>query len=226
MPEVSNVCAGPFGAFYDFYIERPWLSRAIGRIVWGVDLAPLYASMEAVGRLPDGATVLDVPCGGGVALRALRPGQRVRWIAVDIDETMLERFARRAHERSPGLEVELVQADMRELPLGDASADLCLAYSGLHMVAEPQTAVAEIARCLRPGGELVGSTFLAEGSRRQRRLLGHGQDTGVNGVCPPSEDLRRWLLDAGIAAPTVAPERGFAVFAGRRMAPADGAPAA
>lgn len=91
MPEVSNVCAGPFGAFHDFYIERPWLARAIGRIVWGVDLAPLYASMQAIGRLPDGATVLDVPCGGGVALRALRPDQRVRWIAVDIDETMLER---------------------------------------------------------------------------------------------------------------------------------------
>lgn len=217
MAEVTNVCAGPFGAFYDFYIERPWLAQAIGRTVWGIDLAPLYRSMEVVAALPDGATVLDVPCGGGVALRALRPGQRVRWVAVDVEPRMLARCGRRAGER--GLDdgsVELVEADMRTLPLPDATADLCLAYSGLHMVAEPASAIAELARCLKPGGELVGSTFLAEGSWRQRALLGHGEDTGVNGTLCTSAELRGWLADAGIEDATVTPERGFAVFRGRR----------
>lgn len=217
MPEVTNVCAGPFGAFYDFYIERPWLAQAIGRTVWGVDLAPLYASMAAIGELPDGATVIDAPCGGGVALRALRDGQRVSWIAVDIDAAMLARCERRASER--GLDeatVELLEADMRDLPLPDASADLCLSYSGLHMIADPAAAVAEIARCLKPGGELIGSTFLAAGSRRQRLLLGQGERTGVNGaLCTPAE-LRGWLADAGVEDVVVTPERGFAVFRGRR----------
>lgn len=219
MPEVTNVCAGPFGAFYDFYIERPRLAQAIGRTVWGVDLAPLYRSMEAIGELPDGATVLDVPCGGGVALRALRPGQRVRWVAVDIEAPMLARFERRARER--GLDedaVELVEADMRALPLPDASADLCLAYSGLHMVTEPAAAVAELVRCLKPGGGLVGSTFLAEGTWRQRKLLGHGEDTGINGTLCTCDELRGWLQDAGVEDVEVGPERGFAVFRGRRGA--------
>jgi len=31
--QVPNICAGPFGRFYDFYIERPWLMRTIGRAV-------------------------------------------------------------------------------------------------------------------------------------------------------------------------------------------------
>ncbi len=217
MPEVTNVCAGPFGAFYDFYIERPRLAQAIGRTVWGVDIAPLYRSMEAVGELADGATVLDVPCGGGVALRALRPGQSVRWIAVDIDAAMLARFERRARERGLGEEaVELVEADMRALPLPDASADLCLAYSGLHMVTEPASAVAELVRCLKPGGELIGSTFLAEGTWRQRKLLGHGEDTGVNGTLCTVAELRGWLRDAAIEDVAIGPERGFAVFRGRR----------
>jgi SAM-dependent methyltransferase len=219
MPEVTNVCAGPFGAFYDFYIKRPRLAQTIGRTVWGVDLAPLYRSMEAVGELADDATVLDVPCGGGVALRALRPGQRVHWIAVDIDAPMLARFERRARDRGlAGDAVELVEADMRALPLPDASADLCLAYSGLHMITEPATAVAELVRCLKPGGELVGSTFLAEGTWRQRKLLGHGEDTGINGTLCTSGELRGWLLDAGIENVEVGPERGFAVFRGRRPA--------
>jgi SAM-dependent methyltransferase len=221
MPEVTNVCAGPFGAFYDFYIERPWLAQAIGRTVWGVDLAPLYASMAAIGRLPDDVTILDVPCGGGVALRALRPGQRVRWIAVDIDAAMLARFERRASERSPdGASVELVRADMRALPLDDEVADLCLSYSGLHMVAEPAAALADLVRCLKRGGELVGSTFLADGSRRQRLLLGHGERSGVNGMLGTRDELRRWLEDAGLRDVAVEPTRGFAVFRGRRPAEA------
>lgn len=217
MPEVTNVCAGPFGAFYDFYIERAWLAQAIGRTVWGIDLQPLYASMAAIAELPDGATVIDAPCGGGVALRALRPGQRVRWVAVDIDAAMLARCARRARERGLDADaLELVEADMRALPLADASADLCLTYSGLHMVAEPAAAVAEIARCLKPGGELIGSAFVAEGSRRQRLLLGHGERTGQNGRLGTTAELRGWLRDAGIEDVTIGPERGFAVFRGRR----------
>ncbi|HMJ03709.1 MAG TPA: class I SAM-dependent methyltransferase [Conexibacter sp.] len=219
MPEVTNVCAGPFGAFYDFYIERPWLAGVIGHVVWGVELAPLYASMAAIGDLRDGATILDVPCGGGVALRGLRPGQRARWVAVDVDRPMLERFDRRAAAREgDGLGVELVQADMRELPLADASADLCLAYSGLHMVTEPAAAVAELVRCLKPGGALVGSTFLAEGSHRQRFLLGQGERSGGNGALGTSRELRAWLQDGGLAEVTIERDRGFTVFRGRRPA--------
>jgi SAM-dependent methyltransferase len=219
MPEATNVCAGPFGVFYDFYIERPWLAQTIGRTIWGVDLAPLYRSMEAIGELPDGATVLDVPCGGGVALRALRPGQRVSWIAVDIERPMLARFERRAREHGlQGDALELVEADMRALPLPDATADLCLAYSGLHMVTRPATAVAELARCLKPGGELVGSTFLAEGSWRQRKLLRHGEETGIDGTLCTTGELRGWLAGAGIDDVAVSTERGFAIFSGRRAA--------
>jgi SAM-dependent methyltransferase len=220
MPEVTNICAGPFGGFYDFYIERPWLAQVIGRAAWGIDIAPLYRSMAALAELPDGATVLDVPCGGGVALRALRSGQRVRWIAVDLEPKMLARFERRAREH--GLtedagSLQLVEADMRALPLPDATADVCLAYSGLHMVGEPAAAIVELARCLKPGGDLRGATFVAQGSRRQQLLLGHGVRTGQNGPLIAAAELRRMLEGAGIADVDIAPERGLAVFRGRRV---------
>jgi ubiquinone/menaquinone biosynthesis C-methylase UbiE len=81
---------------YDFYIERNWLMRLIGRVVWGIDASVLYTSMEAISRAGDGATILDVPCGGGVALRALRPDQYVRYVAADASEKMLARAERRA----------------------------------------------------------------------------------------------------------------------------------
>jgi SAM-dependent methyltransferase len=168
MTEVtSNICAGPFGVFYDFYIERPWLAQLVGRMAWGIDVAPLYRSMAALAALSDDVTVLDVPCGGGVALRALRPRQRLRWIAVDIEPKMLARCERRARDRD--VAVELVRADMRALPLPSASADVVLAYSGLHMVEDAGQAVAERAarRDVRRGGQPAPAA--AAGARRAHR---------------------------------------------------------
>jgi hypothetical protein len=42
MDDTPNICAGPFGAFYDFYIERPWLMRLIGRAIWGIDASVTF----------------------------------------------------------------------------------------------------------------------------------------------------------------------------------------
>lgn len=209
--ETRNVCAGPLGAVYDYYIERPRLARLVLGLTWGVDPRPFYGSLAAVGEMPDGATILDVPCGGGVALRGLHPGQRVSWIGVDVEPVMLRRARRRA-ARFPAVQTRLIEGDMTALPLQDCVADLCLSYGGLHCVPDPEAALAEMARCLRPGGRLVGSTFLAEGSRRQRRLL-RGDGFGRTGT---ADDLRRWLWECGLSDVLVDRGDGLAVFSAAR----------
>jgi ubiquinone/menaquinone biosynthesis C-methylase UbiE len=215
VPETKNVCAGPLGAIYAYYIEREWLARLVGRVVWGIDVSSMYASMSVIGKQAAGATILDVPCGGGVAFRGLSEGQPVRYIAVDLDREMLDRARRRATARSLG-QVETVQADMCSLPIPDASVDLCLCYSGLHMLADPEQAIGEILRCLKPDGELVGAMFLTEGSRRQRFLIKRARKRGEPWAYATSTDLHRWLLDAGIVDPVIEPEQGFVVFHGQK----------
>jgi ubiquinone/menaquinone biosynthesis C-methylase UbiE len=211
MAQERNVCAGPFGAVYDFYIERPRLAALVLGVMWGVDPRPFYRSLTRVAELPDGATVLDVPCGGGVALRGLRPGQSVRWICVDIEPAMLDRARRRAAEH-PSAEVQLIEGDIYRLPLEDGTADLCLSYGGLHCVSRPQAALIEMTRCLRRGGRLLGSTFLAQGSRRQRFLL-RNEDFGSTGS---AKDLRQWLHAAGLTDVTIDREDGLPVFSAIR----------
>ncbi|HEX5922274.1 MAG TPA: class I SAM-dependent methyltransferase, partial [Baekduia sp.] len=138
----KNQCATAFGGLYGFYIERPRLARAISRCVWGAEVAHMYASMDVIGRQTDGSTIVDVPCGGGLALRALRPAQEVRYVAIDIAPDMLARTRSKAAAR--GLRpVETVEADMRRPPLPEASADLLVTYSGLHMINDPETAISE-----------------------------------------------------------------------------------
>ena len=110
-----NICAGGFGTVYDFYIERPRLMGLIGRAVWGMDASPLYRSIAPLGSA-EHVTIVDVPCGGGVAFRALRPGQEVRYIAADVSPKMIKRAERRARKRSLG-QVEFAVADTTRLPL-------------------------------------------------------------------------------------------------------------
>jgi SAM-dependent methyltransferase len=210
-----NVCAGGFGAVYDFCIERPWLAGAIGRLLWGARLAPMYASLDELAALPPGSTILDVPCGGGLALRALGNGSSFRYVGCDISERMLERARRRVRERRLA-GVELLRADIRRLPLSDGFADACLCYNGLQQIAEPQRALAELARCLRPRGTLVGCALVANGSRRQRAILSLQGRRGQAVPGGTAADLRGWLRACGLSEIEIAPERGFVIFSARK----------
>ncbi|MGP8240653.1 MAG: class I SAM-dependent methyltransferase [Solirubrobacteraceae bacterium] len=213
MDGTPNICAGPFGMVYDVYIERPWLMRAIGRMVWGIDASVLYTSMAPISEARD-VTILDVPCGGGVAFRALRPDQHVRYIAGDLCPKMLKRAERRARKRALN-QVEFVTADMTELAIASGQANLFLSYSGLHMVDEPERAVAEIARCLKPGGRLIGTAFFSDVSWRARTLFEIGARSG-HPLPPSRDDLLRWLTDAGLSEPVIGPQRGFAAFSAQK----------
>jgi ubiquinone/menaquinone biosynthesis C-methylase UbiE len=212
--QVPNACAGPFGAFYDFYIERPWLVRVLGRVVWGSDAGVLYESMKPIEEAGSGAVIADVPCGGGVAFRALAVDQDVRYLAGDLSSKMVRRARRRASERLLR-QIEVVKADMTKLPFPDAEVDLFLSFSGLHMLHDPEQAVLEISRCLKPGGQVVGTTFLSDGSRRARAIFKAGSYRG-HALPPDRARLLGWLETAGLEKVTIGPQKGFTSFEARK----------
>ncbi len=210
-----NICAGGFGTVYDFYIERPRLMGLIGRAVWGMDASLLYRSIAQLGSA-EHVTIIDVPCGGGVAFRALRPGQEVRYIAADVSPKMIRRAERRARKRSLG-QVEFAVADMTRLPLEPGEVDLVACFSGLHMLTYPGEALHEFARCLRPGGLLAGTTFVLDGlSRRARTLFELGARRG-HAMPPGRDELMASLTQAGFCEPAIGPRAGFAAFSARKQ---------
>jgi SAM-dependent methyltransferase len=193
------------GTVYDFGVEREWLARPAGRVLWGTDAGLLYAGIRSIGELPDGAAVLDVPCGGGVALRGARPG--IRYVAADISPAMLDRTRRQAARR--GLAVELAEADVGALPFAGGGFDLCVSFNGLHCLPDPAAAVREIARCVRPGGRFVGDTVVRGAGPRQDLAIALLRRAGLFGPGGTAADLARWLRDAGLAVDRV--ERSGAV---------------
>lgn len=94
---------------------------------------------------------LDVACGTGAVTRVLagRVGPEGAVVGVDLNPAML------AVAQSLGLaHVELREADAMQLPFGDAEFDLAVCQQGLQFVPEPELAVSEMARVLRPGGRV------------------------------------------------------------------------
>jgi SAM-dependent methyltransferase len=205
----QRIFEGAFGPLYASYISRPPLARLIGRIVWGGDVRPLYGSMRRIAEVPPGGLIVDAPCGGGVAFRGLSPKHDVRYVAVDLSARMLE-IARVEADRRALRQIEFVHADATAIPVESGTADLFLSLFGLHCFPEPGVAIREVARCLRPGGQVEGGMIASGPSRRQRLLVrsGHG-GFGSGGTV---NDLRRWLGDAGLEAVRVAESGCFAYF--------------
>ncbi|GAA2695386.1 methyltransferase domain-containing protein [Actinoplanes palleronii] len=102
---------------------------------------------ELLGLNP-GATVLDVGCGTGRAVAELAE-RGARAIGVDPDPVMLAA----ARERFPGADVRA--ADAADLPLAAGEAHGYRADKVLHVLPDPESALAEARRVLAPGGRIV-----------------------------------------------------------------------
>ncbi|MFA1549815.1 class I SAM-dependent methyltransferase [Actinomadura chokoriensis] len=117
------------------------------------DDGPAYADAIDEAALPDGACVVDVGCGTGRALPALRRavGPAGKVIGVDLTPQMLA--AARACDR--GRHAVLMLADARRLPFADARFDAVFAAGLVQHMPDPAAGLAELARITRPGGRLV-----------------------------------------------------------------------
>lgn len=96
-----------------------------------------------------GALVLELGVGTGrIALPVCAAGCRV--VGVDLAREML-----RVAQQRPNTRIELVQADVAQLPMRADRFDAVLAVHVLHLIANWRAALAEIARVLRPGGAFI-----------------------------------------------------------------------
>jgi demethylmenaquinone methyltransferase/2-methoxy-6-polyprenyl-1,4-benzoquinol methylase len=107
-------------------------------------------------QLPPDARVLDLCTGTAdlaIAAIAAAPGARV--VGVDFAEAMLRVGVQKLRRRSLDGRVALVRGDATEIPVRAGWADAASIGFGIRNVAQPERALAELARVLKPGGRLV-----------------------------------------------------------------------
>jgi SAM-dependent methyltransferase len=172
---------------------------------FGDDL-PAYAAAVAEAGLPRGGVVIDVGCGTGRVLPALRDavGSVGAVIALDVTPEMLLA----ARPASEAAQAGLVLADARALPFADASADGVFAAGLVNHLPDPEAGLRELARVTKAGGVLV----LFHPSGRAAIAARHGRALSADE--PLSEEpLRRSAQAAGwrLTAYDDAPHRFFAL---------------
>lgn len=126
--------------------------------------------------LPKNATVVDLGCGTGRLTELLVPfAQRV--VAVDGSEAMIEAARTRLREtHGPSVDegkIEFCLAQLQNLPLDSAQADVALMVLVAHYVSDPAAAFVEAARLLKPGGQLLILDMQPHDQDEFRGQMGH-----------------------------------------------------
>ena len=136
------------------------LAAADYEALWQSQLLPAQTELLAMAALRSGEQVLDVACGTGlVAFAAAEAvGGQGQVLGVDLSGQMVDAARRRAEERRLS-NVGFQRMDAETLALPDASVDVALCALGLMYLPDPERAVVEMRRVVRPGGRLVAAVW-------------------------------------------------------------------
>lgn len=135
-----------------------------------------------------GRDVLEAGCGEGYGADLIA-GVARRVVAVDYDDAAV------AHVRVRYPRVEVMQANLAELPLPDASVDVVVNFQVIEHLWDQGQFVRECHRVLRPSGLLMVST-------PNRITFSPGRDTPINPFHTRelnAAELTELLVDAGFA---------------------------
>ncbi|MBR2571227.1 MAG: class I SAM-dependent methyltransferase [Clostridia bacterium] len=118
--------------------------------------AHIYEFMyERIPTVIRGKEVLEIAAGPGLLSRHVAPAAK-RMVATDYSDGMIREAMK--GERPGNLTFEV--ADAVSLPYADGSFDAVLIANALHVMPEPEKALQEIGRVLRPGGVLIAPNFV------------------------------------------------------------------
>lgn len=127
---------------YDEFVEKYW---------------KIYKSLldKIADDINAGSTVLEVACGPGlVALEVAKKAKKV--YGIDIAPLTIGEAKKKA--RKMGIKnVEFSVEDAYALPFNSDMFDVAICNSSLHNMMEPQKALSEMKRVLKPGGRLIAT---------------------------------------------------------------------
>jgi SAM-dependent methyltransferase len=154
-PVIRHVAADLEHAADRLYLDETRAFFATRAFRWNDrfgDDRPAYEQAIRESDVPRGGTVVDVGCGTGRALPAMRDavGDGGVVIGIDLTPEMLTVASLQCTSQ-----FQLVLADARRLPLADGSVDAVFAAGLVQHLPDPRAGLAELARVTRPGGRLI-----------------------------------------------------------------------
>ena len=129
------------------------LSHKWEQIIEGDHSLPLGELMQAADV--EGKVVLDVGAGTGILVEnGLKAGASM-WIALDLSEKMLDVLKTKFSDAIEDTILDTLHADIHHLPLDNETIDRVLCHNAYPHFHNPEVALEEIYRVLKPTGILV-----------------------------------------------------------------------
>ncbi|NIJ31922.1 class I SAM-dependent methyltransferase [Sphingomonas oligoaromativorans] len=142
-------------------METDQVANAYGRWapVYDLVFGPVFrqgrrAAIDVAERI--GGRILEVGVGTGISLPGYDRANRIT--GVDISEPMLEKARQRVHALKLGHVEAIAVMDAENMDFPDNSFDVVVAQYVITSVPNPEKALDEFARVVRPGGEIVITT--------------------------------------------------------------------
>lgn len=126
---------------------------------------------------PENGAVLEVAPGPGFLAVELARGGKVRVTGLDISKTFVELATKNAAEA--GVRVDFRQGNASEMPFADDSFDLLVCRAAFKNFTQPEKALREMRRVLRPGGKGVVIDLRREATMEDVRRYVDGLGLGV-----------------------------------------------
>jgi len=127
---------------------------------WQEQLKPSQDLLLEMAAIQPGERVLDIACGTGLVSFRVREmtGDHGFVLGTDISEKMVDLAAGIVKKKNiPAISFSRMDAELLEVP--DASYDAALCALGLMYVPDPQQAMREMYRSLKPGGRAVAAVW-------------------------------------------------------------------
>ena len=139
--------------------------------------------------------VLDVGCGGGVNIEKFLKLTKGNVDGLDYSEVSVEASLAQNIKAVDDGRCRIIQADVRQMPIGDEEYDLVSAFETIYFWPEIQESFREVSRVIKPNGQFL----IAQGTDGN-----HPDDemwlATVEGMhVYTAEDLKEYLLNAGFS---------------------------
>ena len=144
----------------------------------------------AMAGLRQGDVVLDLGSGAGIdlLLAARLVGPEGRVIGVDMTDGMIARAE--ANIRASGFtNVEVRRGIIEELPVEDSSVDWVISNCVINLSPEKDRVFSEVARVLRPGGQMLVSDIVAESLPPEIRTIPAAYSSCISGAISEADYL-------------------------------------
>jgi phosphatidylethanolamine/phosphatidyl-N-methylethanolamine N-methyltransferase len=159
-------------------MDRDAVAAAYGRWapIYDIVFGPVFrrgrrAAITAAERI--GGHILEVGVGTGLSLSDYAETNRI--VGIDISEPMLDKARKRVASRHLGHVESLAVMDAEHLNFPDASFDVVVAQYVVTAIPNPEVALDEFVRVVKPGGEIILTSRL-------------GAETGLRGT------IEKWLM--------------------------------